>query len=298
MSTQDYSISVIIPAYNAERFLAETLESVYAQTLLPLEIIVIDDGSRDGTEAVARGFAGREPELIYIKQENAGPSRARNNGIQHARGNWLAFLDADDLWVADKLERQVDFLRTNPQVALLCSDASQFNEQGEFIKSSHEKFGYTDFAGVVEKSFVRLLDSNPIFTATVFLNTDCARTTGGFNESMIYAEDYDLWLRIAINDNEIACQPNTLMRKRSHDTNLTCNEEPFYHAKLFILKQFMASTPAEHEYYQAIRNQYIKELRMVSYYYYINGRYFRSFLSLISALIAHAQLKLIPQKSL
>ncbi|QSA98980.1 glycosyltransferase family 2 protein [Methylococcus sp. EFPC2] len=285
-------MSVIIPAYNAERFLAETLESVYAQTRLPLEIIVIDDGSSDGTEAVAKGFEGRTPELIYVKQENAGPSRARNTGIGLARGNWLAFLDADDLWLADKLERQIDVLRLHPEVTLLSSDASQFNEKGEFITSSHLRFGYTDFSGIIDEPFLRLLEANPIFTATVLLKTDWARKTRGFDESMIYAEDYDLWLRVAYAGGVIACQPDTLMRKRAHDTNLTRNDEPFYHAKVSILKRLCQTLPKNHEFGDDIRWHYVNSRKSVSYYFYLHKRYFRAVIEGIRYLLSAAWLLL------
>jgi glycosyltransferase involved in cell wall biosynthesis len=105
------SISVIIPAYNADRFLAETLTSVLSQTVPPLEVLVIDDGSTDATADVARGFGSR---VTLIQQPNSGESVARNRAIAAASGEWIAFCDADDLWVPHKLERQCAALDSRP----------------------------------------------------------------------------------------------------------------------------------------------------------------------------------------
>src|SRR5262249_59293001 len=101
--TESPTISVVIPCYNGARFLRETLASVLAQTLPPLEVLVIDDGSTDDSGAVAESFG---PPVRVIRQPNQGESVARNRGIEEAKGEWVGFLDADDLWNPDKLERQ------------------------------------------------------------------------------------------------------------------------------------------------------------------------------------------------
>ena len=115
-------VSVVIPVFNGERYLAAALESVAGQTRPPQEIIVVDDGSRDGSSAVARAFAG----VRYVAQEHRGQSAARNHGAALARGEYLAFLDADDLWVGDKLERQLAVLTTDPNVDAVFGWAAQF----------------------------------------------------------------------------------------------------------------------------------------------------------------------------
>ncbi len=105
------SISCIVPVYNGARFLAEALESILAQTLRPTEIIVVDDGSTDATPEIGRAYGQH---VFYVRQPHAGPASARNLGIGFATGDFLSFLDADDLWHADKLARQMRALETNP----------------------------------------------------------------------------------------------------------------------------------------------------------------------------------------
>jgi glycosyltransferase involved in cell wall biosynthesis len=110
MQTSSPFISVVIPCYNAERFLAETIETALAQTIQPLEIIVVDDGSSDGSAAVARSFGNS---VRLLQQTNQGESVARNNGIEASRGEWIALLDSDDLWDPRKLEKQVELIGSN-----------------------------------------------------------------------------------------------------------------------------------------------------------------------------------------
>jgi glycosyltransferase involved in cell wall biosynthesis len=115
-------ISVVIPAYNAERYLREALESVLAQHYPALEILVIDDGSADGTGGVAQSVAG----VRYVRQENAGAAAARNHGVQLAEGEWIAFLDADDLWTVGKLSWQSQVLHEKPEIDIVLGQAEQF----------------------------------------------------------------------------------------------------------------------------------------------------------------------------
>ena len=115
-------ISVVIPAYNAERYLREALESVLAQHYPALDILVIDDGSADGTAGVAQSVAG----VRYVRQENAGAAAARNHGVRLAEAEWIAFLDADDLWTEGKLSRQSQVLREKPGIDIVLGQGEQF----------------------------------------------------------------------------------------------------------------------------------------------------------------------------
>jgi glycosyltransferase involved in cell wall biosynthesis len=116
-------VSTIIPCYNGEPYLAEAIESVLAQTQPPREVIVVDDGSTDGTREVAARFTGA---VRYRRQPRGGAARARNHGLELATGALLAFLDADDLWAPDKLERQVAALDADPALGIVCGHAEQF----------------------------------------------------------------------------------------------------------------------------------------------------------------------------
>jgi len=118
-------ISCIIPTYNGERFVGQAIESILGQTYTPFEIICVDDGSTDGTEAVVRGFGNR---VQYVHQKNAGPATARNTGARSARGEFLAFLDSDDTWVPEKLMVQVAHLRNNPDHGFCVAHVQNFWE--------------------------------------------------------------------------------------------------------------------------------------------------------------------------
>ncbi len=183
-------ISVIIPAWNAAPTLTRALESVVAQTL-PVEVVVVDDGSTDATFEVfeaARRRAGAS-HWRYVRQQNAGPSAARNHAIRIARGDWVALLDADDYWYPRKLERQIAFLRSHPDAAVACGGVDTEDERGErrrLLPAVNGYFGWRE-----------LLVENVVFSPTPLARREALLAAGGFDETRRLAEDWDLWLRMA-----------------------------------------------------------------------------------------------------
>lgn len=129
---ENQKVSVIIPTYNLARYINETVDSVLGQTYKNYEIIIVDDGSTDNTKEALSEYGGK---ITYIFQENQGVSAARNKGIKEAKGEYIAFLDADDLWLKDKLELQIGLMNSNPEVAMIFTDGESFNEEG-LIKAS------------------------------------------------------------------------------------------------------------------------------------------------------------------
>src|SRR5262245_33293054 len=121
------AVSVIIPAYNAANYISETLDSVLAQTFQDWEIIVVNDGSPD-TEELEHVLGRYQEQISYRKQENRGPGSARNEGMRHARGKYLAFLDSDDLWLPDFLSEVVQFLEEHPSISMACADCVYFGD--------------------------------------------------------------------------------------------------------------------------------------------------------------------------
>jgi len=185
-------VSVIIPCYNGERFLSEAIDSALYQTRHEIEVIVVDDGSTSmGPRDLVAGYGNA---VRYIRQENKGLSSARNTGIKAANGDVVAFLDDDDVWLPDKIERQIalyDKLRSGGHDVGLISTAfiytdERLNELSRFSKPFagyvFEHLIYTDIVG---------LPSSVIVPREVFVKV------GGFNQELIASEDYDLWLRIA-----------------------------------------------------------------------------------------------------
>jgi len=121
-------VSTIIPAYNCERYIKETIESVLSQTYKDIELIIIDDGSTDRTGEIVRSF---ESKVEYIRQsKNTGPSAARNRGIEKAKGEYIAFLDGDDVWMPTKIEEQIKLLESNKDIALVYSNGYNVNLSG------------------------------------------------------------------------------------------------------------------------------------------------------------------------
>lgn len=215
-------VSVIIPAYNAAGFIAETLESVVGQTYRPLEIIVVDDGSRDGTPEVVERFADQGVRLI--RQENAGPSAARNRGIAAATGAYIAFLDADDLWLPEKIGRQVEIMEQHPEMGLLFGDMVNFGPAGREPASHFEKNGldaaYFGDPLYMTDAFLKIFRNNVIPTPAVLVRAGLLAQTGGFDERFRFSEDYLLWLRCA-RLAKVGYQQGAMTLRRLHDTNLT-----------------------------------------------------------------------------
>lgn len=184
-------VTVVIPTYNSEAYLAETLDSVRAQNFADFEVIVVDDGSSDGTLREAARFADALA-LRVISQANAGPSAARNTGIRAAQGRYCAFVDADDLMMPGRLAEQAAFLDADPQLGLVHTDLMTF-DGGGVIHRTRRAFSNPAGGRILE----RLLLDNFITTSTVMAPTQRLIEAGLFDERRRISEDFDLWLRIA-----------------------------------------------------------------------------------------------------
>lgn len=194
---RDLTISVVIPAYNAAKFISRAIESVLAQTHRPDEIIVVDDGSTDNTAEKIKRFGSQ---VHYIYQENAGVSVARNNGIKAASSEWIAFLDADDEWLREKLDRQYELLGRNEHLVwvtanfyrCLCTENRRgCNVNPELAKKVlGSKEYFDDF-------FRTSLPHGCGYTGTMLIKKEILEQVGLFQVGMLHGEDMDLWWRIA-----------------------------------------------------------------------------------------------------
>ena len=184
-------VSVVIPLYDCEGYIGEALKSVLAQTYPVHEIIVVDDGSTDGTRRAMEPYMGR---ITYIHQRKRGVAAARNTGIANASGDFIAFLDADDLWLCEKLQLQMGYLESHPEYALVYSDMKTFDQTGIIHESVKTWLGMSPPSGWIFKE----LFWETLFAAdaTVFAK-ECVDTVGLFDESLEAGEDYHMWLRIA-----------------------------------------------------------------------------------------------------
>lgn len=202
-------ISVVIPVYNGEKTIRQTLESVLNQTFTDFEVIVINDGSQDTTLEIVANIA--DPRLKVFSYPNAGQAASRNRGLSQARGEFIAFLDADDLWTSDKLEAQLRVLQENPQAAVAYSWSDCIDESGNFLReASHRTVNGDVYAKLLLTDF---LDngSNPL------IRRQAITEVGGFDESLLPAEDWDMWLRLAARYHFVAVPyPQVLYRQSAN----------------------------------------------------------------------------------
>ena len=191
------SVSVVIPCHNSGIYLAEAIESVLSQTRRDFEVIVVDDGSTDCTPKIVAQYRTR---IRYFRQENKGLSSARNLGIQLSRGEYLVFLDADDLLLPNKLELQASYLDQHPEVDVVYSDGYRMlaRTNGSERQTLYSRSGYldqdlSDTVKCIESLAIK--NAFPVHAATARANS--IRAAGGFDETLVALEDWDLWFRVA-----------------------------------------------------------------------------------------------------
>lgn len=216
------TVSVIIPVYNGERFLDEALHSVLAQTLPPDEIVVVDDGSTDGSAAIVAGLVSASPLPIrYIHQENRGPAAARNRGLQAVRSDLVAFLDADDLWELRKQEIQMDYLAVNPDALMVWGLVQMFELRGMERVALHEPWHGPNLGCA-------------LFRREVF------DRVGGFDEGMRLSEDLDWYLRARELDIPQGTLADVVLWYRRHGENLWLGRDKPLRSSLLALQKRIA----------------------------------------------------------
>ncbi len=250
------TISIIIPAYNAADTIALTLGSVLKQTFTDYEIIVIDDASSDDTVAVVENIIHhpssaerlrRAGESLRIKnriislEENMGPAGARNAGIAVARGEWLAFLDGDDLWPEYKLELQLREAEKNPDAVLICGFAPSFNDENELPEKEDIQISYTRKIKITDFE-----ETNPVATSSVLVKRQTVLDIGGFDEQFRGPEDMDLWMRI-VKDNKAVLLDIPLAYYRERPGSLCMDSERFLKEVLKVYDKAFAAGGALYE---------------------------------------------------
>jgi glycosyltransferase involved in cell wall biosynthesis len=211
-------VSVVIPVYNGEKYLAQAIESVLAQTFRDFELLIVDDGSTDGSRAVMDRYARRDARIRILSQENRGVSAAGNLGFGEARGAWVARLDADDIFLPDKLERQIAFIRQHPDVCIVGTLGYFINHAGKIIGlvNSDGPFTRTEFERMAGRC-------EPVFFvhSSTLMHRETVLAVGGYREQFIQAEDVDLWLRMAEKGHLLLKMPEPLLLYRLHGESLT-----------------------------------------------------------------------------
>lgn len=202
------TVSVVIPTRNRAHYLQECLGSVFAQTYTQYEILVVDDGSTDGTQSLLAPLEAQGA-IRYFRREPAGVSAARNFGVQQSRGQYIAFLDSDDLFEPSKLQKQVSLFEANPHLGFVHCWFTKFNETGELGVRDTSVFRGQVYPSMLTEWSVLMAMPCLLVRRDVFLEV------GGFDEHMRWAEDLDLWRRIA-RHYPLDLVPESLVRVRVH----------------------------------------------------------------------------------
>ncbi len=237
-------VSVVIPAYNVAPYISETLDSIFAQTFTDYEVIVVNDGSPD-TNELEQALEPYLSRIIYLKQENRGAGAARNAGLRRARGHFVAFLDADDLWLPDYLSEQLKFISEG---------------EYDFVYADALLFGQSPLAG---RTFMQIAPSNGEVTFKSLINGQCNVITSGvvartrlvlkvglFDEGLRNSQDFELWVRLIRKGACAAYQRRVLLRYRYHENSLSGDALNQIKRELRVLGKIESSydlTPAERE---------------------------------------------------
>jgi glycosyltransferase involved in cell wall biosynthesis len=257
-------ISVIIPAYNAESTIAETIQSVQKQTFTDFELIVINDGSKDKTVEIVENI--KDERLNFFSYENRGLPVARNRGISHASGEFIAFLDADDLWTADKLERQLIALEENPEagVAYSWTCFMDVDEQGKplsFLPSPRYAFTGNVYQKLLVSDFIHS-GSNTL------IRRQAIDAAGEFDPALKSCEDWDYWLRLATSWHFVVVPKHQILYRRTPGA-MSSKVEVMKEASLMAMEKAYQAAPPE--------LQYLKRYSLSSFHSYCASLYLQHF---------------------
>ena len=224
------SISVIIPTYNRAKYLPRAIDSVLSQTHRELELIVVDDASTDSTQNLVANY--KDPRIKYVKKlTNDGVSKSRNTGISKASHNWIAFLDSDDEWLPEKLEKQLSFSGLNSNIKIIHTNENWFyNGKPKKQLPKHKKYG-----GHIFKHCLPLCCIGP---STVMIHKDVLSDVGLFDESFVVCEDYDLWLRVCHKYQVGLIEEHLVNKYAGHDDQLSFNHKAMDYWRVKALEPF------------------------------------------------------------
>ena len=254
MDNSVLNVSVIIPTYNRKNLLKRALHSANNQTFVPQEIIVVDDGSSDGTKD---WVLERFPCVRYISQDNSGVSSARNRGIREAKGSWIAFLDSDDEWMPDKLEKQ-EIAINDSKEAWLCHTNEIWIRNGVRVNQmkKHQKYGGDVFENCLD--ICRISPSSALIKKEVF------EMVGLFDESLKVCEDYDLWLRITAVLPVIFLDEQLITKYGGHSDQLSRVDNGIEQYRIKSLEKILRSESLSADQSKSAKFHLLKKLKVFS----------------------------------
>ena len=246
-------VTVVIPAYNAEAYLRQAIDSVLAQTHSDLELLVVDDGSTDGSRELAESVDDRR--VSVVSGPNRGPGFARNIGLRNAAGSFVAFLDADDYWLPEKLEKQLSVMRTHPTYLGIGALMRYESLDGKPLGIAGQVIGADDLQDI---STARLM---PFTLSSALFSKSAIDALEGFDESLEVASDLDLITRLAA-IGEIACVPEVLGAYRVHDGSISARRFELQRLTTrFIRARLAAADRGEPLTWEEFRDSYRRTAR-------------------------------------
>lgn len=233
----DPKVSIIMPVYNGERYVVDAIESALTQAYTNFEVVIIDDGSQDNSAEIIRPYLS-DPRVRYIEQGNQGVAAARNAALSIARGEYVGFLDQDDLWSPNKLARQVVYMQAHPECAMVHARQAYIDDTGNPILDYPE-----DWVRTLEgRCFRDLFIVNGIAVLTVLMRRDILQRVGGFNPEIPRTDDYELWMRIA-HDYPIGFMDEVLAHYRVHGGNTSHDHLKMEIAELGAIESVLRRFP-------------------------------------------------------
>jgi len=249
----EVKVSVIIPTYNRAKFLEEAINSVLNQTYKDFEIIVVDDGSTDNTKEIIRKFG----EIIYIYQKNKGVSSARNKGIKMSRGEYIAFLDSDDLWLKRKLEKQMKIFEKYPENKI-CHTNEIWIRDGKRINQGkrHQKYG-----GYI---FDKVLPLCIISPSSVVIKREVFEKVGLFDERLKVCEDYDMWLRICAHYKVYFLDEPLIIKRGGHKDQLSKKYWGLDRFRIYALRKILKDKILTEDQRSLVKKEIVKKAKIVA----------------------------------
>lgn len=229
-------VSIVVPTYNYGHFVCETIESALAQTYSPVEIIVVDDGSTDDTRTRLAVYGYR---VHYIHQQNRGLSAARNTGIAAAQGEFIALLDSDDLWLPDKLARQVASCVREPDAGVVATERFAIDETGKRLDYVSERCSRDGFRELTMRDLLEFPAFSP---SSVLARKDALLAVGGFDEGLTAVEDMEMWVRIAARFRVLRLHA-TLTAQRFHSKSMSHQADSMLRNHQKVIDQLFARVP-------------------------------------------------------
>lgn len=261
------SIAIVIPCYNAQKTIQKTFDSIFAQTCKSFKIYAVNDGSTDGTPDILNTYQKKYPDnILIINQENQGQAKARNRGISESIEEYIAFIDSDDLWHPQKLEKQFEFLKTHQNKGLCYTKGLTIDEQDNHIGTIPVNPMYRG------KCFSHLILSNNIVASSVMIRRSVIDHAGMFDTKLDACENWDLWLRISQQFSiDFIDEPLTFYR--IHSSNMSQNSDKMYENRKKVLEKHLLfpknknelvnlAAKAFHKHHKLHGQRLVEELRL------------------------------------